>query len=97
MDIQPGKQVTVTVTREVTRPAAQKTLARIFLKDFKIFKSRNHEPKVVMKHIRAGRVWSHRNRGSAAVCPKKGESATVQATVDTIRDINSVAAFVDVK
>ena len=97
MDIQPGKNVTVTVTRAVTRPAAQKTLARIFLKDDKIFKARNHDPKVVMKSIRAGRIWNHRNRGSVAVCPSKGDSATVQATVDVIRDIHSVASFVDVK
>ncbi len=97
MDIQPGHNVTITVTRDVTRPAAQKTLARIFLKDDKISKSRNHDKKEVMKSTRAGRIWNHRHRGSVAVCPQKGQSATVQATVDVIRDINSVASFVDVK
>jgi hypothetical protein len=97
MDIQPGSQVTITVTRSINTANAQKTIARVFLQDPAIRKTRRMAPKKVMHTRRAGRIWNHRPRGSDAVVPTTGESATVQATVDVIRDLQSVSRYIDVK
>ncbi len=97
MDIQPGQTVTITVTAKTIRPSAQKTLARLFLKDPAVSSQRLHDPKRVQEKRRGGRFWRHRPPGSAAVPPEHGESAKVTATLDVIRDIQSVERFVDVK
>jgi hypothetical protein len=97
MDIQPGSNVTVTVKSPVKAEAARKTLGRIFMKDERIRKSRLSVPKEVTPTRRAGRIWDLRPRGSVNRPPAIGDSASLVATVDIIRDIQSVARFVDVK
>ena len=97
MDIQPGSKVTVTVKSPIKAEAAQKTLARIFMKDKAIRKTRLTDPKEVTPTRRAGRIWNLRPRGSCNRPPAVGDSANFVATVDIIRDIQSVARYVDVK
>ena len=97
MDIQPGKSVTVTVTRTIISEAAQKTLARIFMKDESIAKSRNTEPKKVRLIPRAGRLWAHRPRGTSNRVPTVGDSATLSPTIDVVRDLESVARYIEIK
>ena len=97
MDINPGSRVTVTVTSTVRTQNARKTLARLFIKDPAIAKIRRRGPKPVRGSRRAGRIWEHRPAGSAQIPPEVGESAKLVATVDVIRDLQSVARYVKVK
>ncbi len=97
MDIQPGSNVTVTVKSPIKAEAAQKTLARIFMKDEAIRRTRLTTPKKVTPTRRAGRIWNLRPQGTCNRPPAVGDSAKLLATVDVIRDIQSVARYVDVK
>ncbi len=97
MDIQPGSNVTVTVKSTIKAEAARKTLARIFMKDKAIRDTRLTKPKKVTATRRAGRIWNLRPEGTCNRPPVLGDSAKVVATVDVIRDIQSVARYVDVK
>ncbi len=97
MDIQPGSNVTITVKSPIKAEAAQKTLARIFMKDKAIRDTRLTTPKKVTPTRRAGRIWNLRPQGTCNRPPAVGDSAKVLATVDIIRDIQSVARYVDVK
>jgi hypothetical protein len=94
--IEPGSKVKVTITREPRSEAASKTLARLFLKDPEIAKTRRRGPKPVTGRIRAGRVWNARPRGSVAHPPRKGESCNLVCTLDVVRDLGSVEAYVDI-
>lgn len=97
MDIQPGSQVKITVKSTIHSAAAGKTLARLFMKDPQIQKVRLTRPKRVIESPRAGRIWRHRPKGTSQQQPEVGESAQVLATVDVIRDLKSVARYVDIK
>ena len=97
MDIQPGSQVKITVKSEIRSAAAGKTLARVFMKDPQIQKVRHTSPKHVTESPRAGRIWRHRPKGTCQEQPAVGDSAQVLATVDVIRDLKSVARYVDIK
>lgn len=97
MNLEPGKNVTVTVTASVITPRAQKTLARLFLKDPARPDKRNHPRKPFSEKRRGGRWWSNYKTGTVAMPPSKGQSAKLTATVDVIRDLESVAKYVSVK
>ena len=93
----PGGKVRVTVTKKITREAAFKTLERLFM-GCKIasgpVKARSANFKEQPKR-RGGTIWTKR--------PNKvhlelniGDVATIKATPQHIRDLNSVANFVEV-
>ena len=96
MDIQPGSNVKITVKSTLKTDRAKKTLARVFMKDLEIRKTRNTNPKPVTSTIRAGRFWNHRPSGSVLRAPSVGDSAQVVATVDVIRDLQSVEKYIAV-
>ncbi|MBN1345948.1 MAG: hypothetical protein JXQ73_24875 [Phycisphaerae bacterium] len=95
-DIEPGSKIKVTVTKELRSEAAAKTLARLFLKDPKIAKTRRKDPKPIDPRTRAGRLWNVRPRGSAAARPNKGESCEITCTLDVVRDLGSVENYVEI-
>ena len=97
MDIQPGSQVKITVKSAIRSAAAGKTLARLFMKDPQVQQVRLTRPKQVIDTMRAGRTWHHRPKGTSQQLPAVGESAKILATVDVIRDLESVAKYVDIK
>ncbi len=97
MDIAPGSQVTVTISAHRLTPSAQKTLARVFQKDPAVRKASIQYAKPVVSSRRAGRYWDHRPRGSNQRSPELGDSATVFASLDVIRDLQSVAKYVTVQ
>jgi hypothetical protein len=96
MDIAPGTKVTVKVTSTIKNAAAAKTLGRLFLKDPAIAARRRKTPKDVVLHQRGGRMWRQKAKGTVCRPPALGQSATLVATVDVIRDLASVSRFVDV-
>lgn len=93
-----GSNFQVTITKQITRAQAATTIERLFMADRKIAKpiearAANHAPK---PKRRGGRIWT---KWPNKVHPKldKGVVATIPATAQFARDLDSVADFVDVK
>ena len=96
-DIKPGQQLRVTVAKTIQREGARKTIERLFMTDksfAKPYESRSANFKQLPKR-RGGRIWTkHPNKIHPAL--EKGASATIKATPQLLRDLESVKAFVDV-
>lgn len=94
----PGSTVRVTINKTVTRATARKTLERLFMMDKAVSqpmeqRSRNfrEQPK-----RRGGCIWTKRpNKIHPQIT--KGASATILSTPQHLRDLKSVADFVEVK
>ena len=97
-DLKPGGTVRVTINKTVNRSAARKTLERLFMMDKAVSapiakRSRNFKE---LPKRRGGVIWTKRpNKVHPAL--DKGATATVKATPQHIRDLNSVSDFVEVK
>jgi len=97
LDLKPGQTVRVTISKNITRESARKTLERLFLKDKAISgpiaaRSRNFKP---IPGRRGGRIWTKR---PDKVHPKleRGVAATIKTTPQGVKDLNSVADFIEV-
>jgi hypothetical protein len=97
-DIKPGGTVTVTVSKNITRASARKTIERLFMKDKAVAqpiatRSRNF---IELPKRRGGQIWTKRPN---KVHPDliKGAKATILATPQALKDLASVAGFVEVK
>jgi hypothetical protein len=92
-----GQTLRVTITKFINRDSARKTLERIFLKDKAVAKpleDRSANFKDLPKR-RGGRIWTkHPNKLHLPL--DKGNSATIKATPQTVKDLNSVEKFVEV-
>lgn len=92
-----NSEVTITITRHISRAAARKTLERLFMKDNAVadpiaVRSRNFKE---LPKRRGGCIWTKRpNKIHAALA--KGDSAKITATAQAIKDLKSVAEFVSV-
>ena len=98
IDVKPGGNVRVTINKTIRRAGARKTLERLFMKDKSIAKpiaQRSRNFKELPKR-RGGVIWTKRPN---KVHPNldRGQAATILATPQAIRDLNSVADFVEVK
>ena len=97
-EVKPGGTVRVTISRTINRAAARKTLERLFMRDRAIAKpiemrSRNFKE---LPKRRGGQIWTKRpNKVHPTLAP--GAAATVKATPQSIRDLQSVSDFVEVK
>lgn len=98
LELKPGKSVRVTINKTINRDAARKTLERLFMKDKAVRapiarRSRNF---IELPKRRGGQIWTKRPN---KVHPEliKGASATIMTTPQAIRDLQSVATFVEVK
>ena len=94
---QPGQTVRVTITKLINRAAARKTIERLFLKD------RTHSDPLQRRSVnfiplpkrRGGQIWTKRpNKVHPPLAA--GDSATIKATPQHMRDLNSVKEFVEV-
>ena len=97
IDAKPGSNVRVTISKTVTRATAKKTLERLFMTDRGVAdpiaqRSRN------FKHLpkrRGGVIWTKRpNKLHPEL--SRGTTATIKATPQHLRDLASVADFVEV-
>ena len=98
LDLKPGKTVRVTVSKHISRDAARKTLERLFMQDKSIVKpiEKRSANFIELPKRRGGCIWT--KRPNKVHCDlKQGASATIKTTPQSIRDLNSVAGFVDVK
>jgi hypothetical protein len=98
IELKPGGTVRVTINKRVNRAAARKTLERLFMSDKTIaapLEARSANFKELPKR-RGGVIWTKRpNKLHPEL--EKGASATIKATPQHIRDLQSVEDFVDVK
>jgi len=94
---QPGQTVRVTIKKLITRAGARKTIERLFLKD------RTHSDPLERRSVnfiplpkrRGGQIWTKRpNKVHPPLAA--GDSATIKATPQHLRDLNSVKDFVEV-
>jgi len=96
-DLKPGQSIRVTISRDITRAAARKTIERLFMKDKSIrtplaVRSRNFKE---LPKRRGGCIWTKRpNKIHADL--SKGVSANFKTTPQNVRDLASVADFVTI-
>jgi len=98
LDLKPGKTVRVTISRNVSRASARKTLERLFMTDKTVAgplddRSKNFIP---LPKRRGGCIWTKRvNKVHPTL--EKGAVATILTTPQAIKDLKSVETFVEVK
>jgi len=96
LDVKTGQTVKVTIHKTINRAAARKTIERLFMKDKSVAapleaRSANFIP---LPKRRGGQIWTKRpNKVHPAL--NRGDSATIVATPQAIRDLGSVADFVE--
>ena len=94
----PGGKFNVTIKAAITREAAAKTLERLFMgcktaSSQVVARSANFKAK---PKRRGGRIWT-KYPNKLHLDLAKGVTATIKATPQHARDLNSVAEYVDVK
>jgi hypothetical protein len=97
IEAKPGSSVKVTISKAVTRESARTTLERLFMMDKSIAKpieARSRNFKELPKR-RGGQIWTKRPNKVHPVLGK-GVTATIKATPQHLRDLASVADFVQV-
>lgn len=97
IEAKPGQTIRVTISKNINRQSARKTIERLFMLDKSITKPiarRSRNFKEIPKR-RGGQIWTKR--------PNKihpdltaGASATIKATPQLLRDLHSVENFVQV-
>lgn len=97
LKIKTGSTVRVKITKHIAREGAKKTLERLFMTDKKLAKplaarTANFEAK---PKRRGGRIWTKRPN-KIHLDLHQGLEASIRATPQAIRDLNSVAAFIEV-
>jgi hypothetical protein len=97
LNLQTGKSVRVTISKAITRESARKTLERLFMRDKAVSQpiaTRSRNFKELPKR-RGGVIWTKRpNKVHPSL--EKGASAKVNVTPQSIKDLNSVEAFIEV-
>jgi hypothetical protein len=100
-NVQYGQTVQVTVAKQPTNQAAKKTLARLLAKDPQIAAEhqRRKEVREATKHTRtrAGRPWIVRPVKKPVVNGDLGESGHLKVRYQEMKDLKSVARFIDVQ
>ena len=98
--IKPGSQVQVKIVAHPSNTSARKTLVRLLSKD-EAHSTENKRlarirRKMYSPRRRGGRLYSGRMPKLRRVKGEPGESGTILATMDVIRDLGSVSRFVEV-
>jgi len=92
-----GQTLRVTINKRITREGARKTIERLFMQDKAIsgpiaVRSRNF---ITLPKRRGGQIWTkYPNKVHPTL--KTGVAANVKATAQSIKDLNSVAEFIEV-
>ena len=98
MDIAPGSTVNIEITKRPRSAAARKTLARVCQKDPDVAKHRRIQKAKRpswQEWIRGGRYWHHQMKTKPSANLEPGSAYTVRATVDVVRDLQSVKGCVN--
>jgi hypothetical protein len=98
IEMKTGQTLRVTISKNINRASARKTIERVFLLDKAVgrpiaLRSRNFKE---LPKRRGGQIWTKRpNKVHPTLIP--GAAATIKATPQIIRDLNSVETFVQVQ
>ena len=97
LNLESGRDIRVTINKAVNRASAHKTLERLFMQDNAIVaplaaRSKNFLP---IAKRRGGRIWTKRVNKLHPVL-EVGAAANIRTTPQSIRDLNSVATFIQV-
>ena len=97
IDVKPGQTVRITISKTIGRHAARKTIERLFCTDKAAvapLHARSRNFKAIPKR-RGGRIWTKRPN-KIHLPLNKGDGATVKITPQAVKDLASVADFVEV-
>ena len=99
MDVAPGGTVSIEITAAPKNAAACKTLARLGAKDPVVSRAKRwrktHRPSRETWR-RGGKMWHHQMRSVLPLEIKPGAKYTLHATLDVLRDLQSVARYITV-
>ena len=96
-DLKPGQTIRVTISKNITRASARKTLERLFLTDNEVKKPilRRSQNFIELPKRRGGQIWTKRpNKVHPTL--DKGAAATIKTTPQLIKDLRSVEDFIQV-
>ena len=97
MKTQPGKRITVEIVAAPRRAAALKTLVRLCRMDPGARRRQAHQQRKRPsweEWRRGNATWHHQMQTRPPVRIEKGARYSLPATVDVLRDLKSVEAFV---
>src|SRR5687768_4008669 len=96
-DVKAGQTLRVTINKTINRDSARKTIERLFMKDRSVatpIETRARNFRELPKR-RGGQIWTKRpNKVHPTLA--RGDAATIKATPQSIKDLKSVASFVEV-
>ncbi len=99
-EMHPGSNILITLTKSPTNAAAAKTLSRLFSRGDANRRARAKRKRMlqdaVRTKIRGGRPWAIRPRVPDST-PTPGESCTVLATPQVLRDLGRLGRFVKIE
>jgi len=98
IELKPGQTFRVTISKNITRAAARKTIERLFMKDKALVAPLNARSRnfIELPKRRGGQIWTKRpNKIHLALA--KGDAATLKATPQSIKDLASVDDFIQIK
>ena len=100
-DISPGSTLHIKIVKSPSNAAAAKTLVRILNKDQDIARDLRRLRKIREKGLRTktrgGRQWHVRMVKQHRIRGRVGESGTIRATLDVLRDLRRVTRFVEIQ
>ncbi len=99
-EIAPGSRISLKVVKHPTNTAATKTLVRLLSKDREVQRENDRHRRVrkttFTQNQRGGRFWDVNVVKQQPVKGAVGESGTITATLDVLRDLRSVSRFIDI-
>jgi len=101
-DLAPGTKITLKVVKQPTNAAASKTITRLLSKDPAVIADNKRHRKIRKKaqwmSSRGGRwrIWESRLAKQHPISGKLGEEGTFVASYDVLKDLPSIARFVEI-
>jgi len=99
MEVEPGASIVVEIRKSPTGEAARKTLLRVCAKDSNVQRQQRRQkaqrPSWQDKR-RGGRFWHHQMKSQSPVSLAPGRTYELRATLDVVRDLESVARYVNI-
>ncbi len=99
MSIPLGSKIRVEVTARPSTAAGEKTLLRLFRKDAGVARHHRHQQAKRPsweRWRRGGKMWHHQMRSEPVASVRPGSSYCIRATLDVLRDLESVKRWVRV-
>lgn len=99
MDIEPGTTIALEITALPRRAASVKTLRRLCAKDpdvARVHRKMKADRPSWTEWIRGGHMWHHQMKSQPAAKLEPGRVFTIRATLDVLRDLETVKSCIKV-